>query len=436
MAAKVQWMREAWWVVTHYDGKRKKRRIGPTKDHKRQAVRIAEKLNAQLALGSFKPNGQAESPLQAADELRRWLANYSPTLKPSTRSLAEGVIERHLAPFFGARDLREIGESDLLAYVTVKLEAKRAARTIRNDLALLQRVYNILGREGKLNRNPASHLGEIMRRVAHASASEVEQAEAWSESEVHTLLDVARGTEPRFAPFLALLFATGMRRGEAIGLKWRDVDFSERMLTVRRAITKDGLTTTKSGRARRVPIAPGLLAELENLRVSAAKEALQRGWPDSAEWVFPSESGTPLEPRNVERVWHRVRRRAAKQNVRPLKLHSTRHTWATLALRAGKSVRWVAEVLGHQDPAFTLRTYAHVMRDEERDFSFADFGGPGRPYTAPRSAPIKRAELRARRMSKRIASLRGAPGGIRTPDPQVRSLMLYPAELPARVGAR
>ena len=70
----------------------------------------------------------------------------------------------------------------------------------------------------------------------------------------------------------------------------------------------------------------------------------------------------------------------------PVKLHCARHTWATLALRAGKSVRWVADQLGHADPALTLRVYAHAMREEEHDLSFADFGasaGSERPYPAP-----------------------------------------------------
>lgn len=64
----------------------------------------------------------------------------------------------------------------------------------------------------------------------------------------------------------------------------------------------------------------------------------------------------------MERVWQRVRRKAQKQGVRPLKLHCARHTWATLALQAGKSLRCVADVLGHADPALTLRVYAHAMR--------------------------------------------------------------------------
>src|SRR5262245_66567358 len=138
MSAKVQWMSDAWWVVTHFEGRRKKKRLGPTKAHKRQAEKIAEKINAALALGTFKPKGDEEAPLPAAVELRGWLENYSPTLKPSTRSLAAGVIETHLVPYFGSRDLREIEEADILGYVTTKLEAKRAPRTIRNDLALLR----------------------------------------------------------------------------------------------------------------------------------------------------------------------------------------------------------------------------------------------------------------------------------------------------------
>jgi hypothetical protein len=94
----------------------------------------------------------------------------------------------------------------------------------------------------------------------------------------------------------------------------------------------------------------------------------------------------PLDENNFERTWRRLRRRAQKAGVRPLKLHCTRHTWASMALASGKSVRWVADQLGHASPMLTLKTYAHSMQDEETDLSFADFGSPSapkRPYTAP-----------------------------------------------------
>ncbi len=68
-----------------------------------------------------------------------------------------------------------------------------------------------------------------------------------------------------------------------------------------------------------------------------------------------------------------------------MKLHCARHTWATFALHAGRNIRWIADQLGHSDPALTLRVYAHAMTNEETDLSFAELGDPKRPYAAPRN---------------------------------------------------
>jgi hypothetical protein len=125
---------------------------------------------------------------------------------------------------------------------------------------------------------------------------------------------------------------------------------------------------------------------LFDLFATRRRDALAHGWPEVPPWVFPSRTGSPIDEKNFERSWRRLRRRAQTHGVRPLKLHCTRHTWASLALASGKSVRWVADQLGHSSPALTLRIYAHAIREEELDLSFADFGvddGPGRPYTAP-----------------------------------------------------
>ena len=86
-----------------------------------------------------------------------------------------------------------------------------------------------------------------------------------------------------------------------------------------------------------------------------------------------------MEPRNFIRGFAQVRRRAAARHVRPLPFKSSRHTYATLALISGKNPVWVSRQLGHSDPAFTLRTYAHVLPQDYADLSFADFGVPKRP---------------------------------------------------------
>jgi integrase len=382
VAAKVTWYREAWWVRTRWAGNRKRdRRIGPTAADKRAAEQIAKQVNAALVLGTFDPDSGKALPCE--DELLAWHRTYSATMKPSYEVLTQGHIDRHLVPFFGSRDLREIREADLLDFARAKLDAGLSPKTILNVLSTFRRVLYLAQREGKIERNPASRIGELMRQVGRSAATETKEVQFWGTDEVRILLDVAKYHEPRFEPLLLLLLSTGMRRGEALGLRWSDVNFEQHTLTIRRSLTHGRISTPKSGRSRTIKLAPGLMSRLFDLLAERRHEGLRRGWSETPELVFCSEVGTALDERNVSRVWDRIRRRAQKQGVRFLKLHCARHTWATLALRAGKSVRWVADQLGHADPALTLRVYAHAMSDEESDLSFADFAGQDADEATP-----------------------------------------------------
>ncbi len=385
MAAKVKFDRGAWWVFTHYQGKRKKKRVGPTKANKREAEEIARKINGALALGTFRTGAEESKPLPCDAELQRWHTTYAITMKPTYQALTSGLIRNHLIPHFGSKDLREICDADLLDYIRTKMAAGLTPKTIRNGLSVLRRVLVLLERDGLVNRNPASNIGELIRRVGRASAKEVTEVQYWTREEVSQLLETARQHEPRFAPLLVALFSTGIRRGEALGLQWSDIDFDRSRISIRRSITNAGLSTPKSGSGRIVGMTAGLAEELFDLLTSRRREQLSKGWPEIPSWLFCSETGSPPDPSNVERAWRRVRRRAQKLGVRPLKLHCARHTWATFALHAGRNIRWVADQLGHADPALTLRVYAHAMRNEETDLSFAEFGDPKRPYTAPRN---------------------------------------------------
>jgi integrase len=96
---------------------------------------------------------------------------------------------------------------------------------------------------------------------------------------------------------------------------------------------------------------PALASELFDLLAERRKQVVHRGWQSVPVWVFCALDGDSWVERHFSRFWERLRRRAQKDGVRPLRLHATRHTWATLALQAGKSVRWVADQLGHALPA-------------------------------------------------------------------------------------
>ena len=111
-------------------------------------------------------------------------------------------------------------------------------------------------------RNPASGIGALMRRVGRSESAEVPSRDAWTREELSTLLDVARAHEPRLYPALLLAFATGLRRGEVLGLQWTDIVVKRAELCVRRSISRGVAATPKSGRARIVAMPPSLVREI------------------------------------------------------------------------------------------------------------------------------------------------------------------------------
>jgi hypothetical protein len=114
--------------MTHAHGQRRRQWVGPTKADKRKAEEIACEINAGLTLGTFVPDPARPKPLRCDAELRRWHLTYAPTFKPSYQGEAERIIENHLVPFFGPKDLRELRETDLLDFVRAKLDAGLAPR--------------------------------------------------------------------------------------------------------------------------------------------------------------------------------------------------------------------------------------------------------------------------------------------------------------------
>jgi hypothetical protein len=147
MAAKVVWYREAWWVRTRWDGDKKRdRRIGTTREYKREAEEIARKVNAALALGTFAPDRDELKPLACDDELLRWHEAHRVTMSHSYEMNTRGHIDVHLIPYFGSKDLRTLTEEDLLRFVQTKVDDGYAPKTVGLMLSVLRRVLTLLHR--------------------------------------------------------------------------------------------------------------------------------------------------------------------------------------------------------------------------------------------------------------------------------------------------
>ena len=178
MAAKVIWYRDACWVRIRHNRKKREKRAGSTEADKRRAEEIARKVNGAIAFGSYNPDSESNEAMPFTETVWRWHRNYSPTFKPSFEKTSAGLIRNHLAPFFGSKDLRSLTEEDLLRFIKTRLDQGPAPATVLNALSIVRRALNVLHRDGKIARNPANRLGELMRRVDRRTANEVAQVDS------------------------------------------------------------------------------------------------------------------------------------------------------------------------------------------------------------------------------------------------------------------
>jgi integrase len=203
----------------------------------------------------------------------------------------------------------------------------------------------------------------VVKKV-RVSAGERKEIEPLSLDEAKRLLKTAR--DDRLYALYAVALGIGLRRGEALGLRWEDVDLTDGILRVRQTLqrTKNGLEflPPKTMRSRRTVALPkNLMTALKEHKGRQEEEEDRAAvrWTHSG-LVFATAIGTPIEPRNLNRHFNAL---CDKAGIRRVRLHDLRHTCATLLLAQGVDGRTIMELLGHSAIAVTMDIYAHVRLD-------------------------------------------------------------------------
>jgi integrase len=209
--------------------------------------------------------------------------------------------------------------------------------------------------DGLLPRNPAA---SVKRPTTSSSAA----GAVWSAEQARRFLTAVAGE--RLEPLWRLELNTGLRRAEAAGLRWSDVDFAANVIQVRVQRTTEGYKVverepkTAAGR-RRVPVDPGVMEALRAWSVRQKEERLAFGPAyQETDLVFTREDGSGWHPQSLRHAFAWACKRAG---VPVLRFHDLRHTAATLALEAGVHPKVVQERLGHASVQITLDTYSHVQ---------------------------------------------------------------------------
>ena len=165
-------------MFVYQDGKRTSLAIGSGDEGRAEAHAVAERINRWTT--AQQRTLTASSPLPVDQALHDWLETYQPTLSLSYEIVARGLIEKHLEPHFGNRDLRDIREEDILTFAGEKLDAGKSLALVRNALSILRRVLNLYLKQGFLTANPLSRMGGLLRRMEQREAREVRQIDSFT----------------------------------------------------------------------------------------------------------------------------------------------------------------------------------------------------------------------------------------------------------------
>jgi len=219
--------------------------------------------------------------------------------------------------------------------------------------------------------NRALKWGLVSRNVAaltDAPRAEAKDVTVLTPDQARSLLEAARGN--RLEALFTVALALGLRRGEALGIRWQDIDVDAGTLQVRQQLQRIGgkleLVEPKTRKARRTVALPSIAVaalRAHRARQNAERLALGEAWVDSG-LVFTSEIGTPLDPDNLKRSWYALRERA---KLKTLRFHDLRHACATLLLAQGVHPRVVMETLGHSQIGVTMNVYSHVLPMLQRE---------------------------------------------------------------------
>lgn len=339
--------KDRWYAaVSLPGGKRVKRSAKTQRGAREKLLELQKKTRA----GVVEPGPQ----YTVSAFLREWLATVENRVRPRSYRTYLDRVRYHLEPAFGSKPLTQLSPRDVQAMMKAGLADGLSPSTVGRNLAVLRIALNDAMRWGLLDRNVAG--------LVHPPRVKRKKAKPMTPDEVATFLASLESEGDRFEALYHVAIGLGLRQGEILGLRWRDVDIDGRRLSVTHTLQRlEGswvLSEPKSERSKRTLHIPALVAE--KLAGHKDRQALDLDgptdpWPDL---VFTTSTGRPVESRNMSRFFHRALDRAGLAKRR---FHDLRHTCASFLIAKGINARVVMEVMGHSQISITMNTYGHLM---------------------------------------------------------------------------
>jgi integrase len=306
-----------WYIDYYVKGRRKRRKIGPSK---KLAEQVLQDVHVKMAKGEYL--GVYDEKKILFEEFGQQYLAYSKTNKAGSTHHRDQFSVASLNATFGGKYLYEVTARMVEKYKTERLE-KVSPATVNRELACLKHMYTKATEWNYAKANPVKTvklLKEPPGRLRYLRANEVE-----------TLLEACNG---HLRSIVITALNTGMRRGEILSLRWKDVDLNNRKLTVKK---------TKNNEIRVIPINQTLHQELSTLLKSS-----------DSEYVFSNREGHPFG--DIKTGFLSALKRA---KIEDFHFHDLRHTFGSHLVMQGIDLKTVQQVMGHKDIKMTMR-YSHL----------------------------------------------------------------------------
>lgn len=322
-----------------------------------EALKKGRELELKAQKGLL-PQPSAMTFAQAAEEWlgRKALTRGATTLRAYRREIAYAL------PYIGPLRLQAVKPLDIRRMLDALAKKGLSPRTLKKVLERVRAVFKEALAHEVIARDPTAAIRiEAPTRTKAGRALEPEEAEA-------LLRAFDAWPTPGVGLALRLCLALGLRAGEALALKWGDIDLEAGTLTIRRAWTalggKGTLTEPKTPAARRTLPVPK--ATLERLRARWEALLAEGFRPEEAKelWVVPGKD--PSKPLNPHSLNHALRKIAARLGIPRLRVHDLRHSYGSFLLANGAPLELVSERMGHANPSITLNVYRHLLGHERQ----------------------------------------------------------------------
>lgn len=295
------------------------------------------------------------------DYIKEWFQIRQNKLGSQTITNHAMNITHHILPLLGNIQLTELNVHHIEKFLSKLREKGLAEATIKKIFSIVSSSLISATRKDLIQKNVAS-LAENKPKVKR------KLVDVWDEIEVRRFLEYVTKAPTRYYIAFHLAFATGMRQGELLGLRWQDIDLSRRIISVRQTLSHDGKEfgipkTEKSIRSISIDEKTAALLDQHHKTILKEQEANPLLYTNN-DLVNCTNVGTPCKPRDLDKVWNRLR---DKSGMKPLKFHGIRHSHSSLLLKNNVHPKVVSERLGHSSIQITLDLYSHLFSNLQED---------------------------------------------------------------------